>query len=277
MKILTCFTIAAALGTIALLAPVQAQTPASSPTAIESQVNQELDEAARMFRQGNYVEAQAHSERALLIDPQNKKAAMYVARTIHAQFKPGNLTPENVAKAREAIVAYQRVFDSTPGQEEVYKAVAYLYNAIKDDERFRAWILQRAGDVSASNEKRAEAFVVLASRDWDSSFAITELPSNKITTIKGDKAYVTYRLPKERTVFERAQEYANRALEMVNIAIMLAPENESAWSYKANILLELEKLAEMSGQPQQKRDLHRQYEEALAETTRLSKRSQSNP
>jgi hypothetical protein len=48
-------------------------------------------------------------------------------------------------------------------------------------------------------------------------------------------------------------------------------------AYKTNILLELEKLAEMSGELQQKRELHRQYEEALNETTKLSKRSQSNP
>ena len=59
-------------------------------------------------------------------------------------------------------------------------------------------------------------------------------------------------MPKERVEFERAKECANRGLEMANMAITLTPENESAWSYKTNILLELEKLAEMSGEVQQK-------------------------
>ena len=82
-------------------------------------------------------------------------------------------------------------------------------------------------------------------------------------------------MPKDWFDFERARECANRGLEMANMAIILTPENESAWSYKTNILLELAKLAEMSGEVQQKRELLRQYEEALNETTRLSKLNQS--
>ncbi|HXQ71468.1 MAG TPA: hypothetical protein VN844_13315 [Pyrinomonadaceae bacterium] len=76
MKLLTCLTI-----TIALVAPLQAQTPST----VEAQVKQELNEAARMYREGNFVEAQVHSEKVLLLDPQNKTAPYFVARSIHAQ------------------------------------------------------------------------------------------------------------------------------------------------------------------------------------------------
>ena len=138
----------------------------------------------------------------------------------------------------------------------------------------KEWIVQRAANVSLPNDKRAEAFVVLASKDWDCSYRITELPANKVTTVDGNT--LSHRMPKDRVEFERAQDCANRALEMANMAITLTPENESAWSYKTNILLELEKLAEMLGQVQHT-ELHRQYEEALRQTTKLSKRSQSNP
>ena len=106
MKLLTSLTI-----TIALTSSLLAQTPAQIPTVAEAQAKQELNEAARAYREGRFAEAQAHSERALLLDPQNKSAPMYVARTIHAQYKPGDLTPENVAKAREAIVSYRRSCD----------------------------------------------------------------------------------------------------------------------------------------------------------------------
>lgn len=272
MKLLTCL-----IFTLALVTTLQAQTPAATPDTLETQVQQELNEAARAYREGNFVDAQAHSERALRLDPQNKKAPMFVARTIHAQYKPGDNTLDNVAKAREAIVAYQRILERVPDDEESYKAIAYLYTAIHEDELFHEWVLQRAGNVSLPNEKRAEAFVVLASRDWDCSFKITELPNNKVTTVDGDKASVSYRMPKERDEFEQAKKCAERGLEMANIAITLTPENESAWSYKTNIILELEKLAEMSGQVRLKRELHRQYEEALKETTKLSQRSQSTP
>jgi hypothetical protein len=141
----------------------------------------------------------------------------------------------------------------------------------------REWLFQRAGSTSLSNDKRAEAFVVLASKDWDCSFKITELPPNKVMTVDGDKASVRYQMPKDRVEFERAKECANRGLQMANMAITLTPENESAWAYKTNILLELAKLAEMSGEVQHKRELHRQYEEALNETTKVSQRSQSKP
>jgi hypothetical protein len=50
------------------------------------------------------------------------------------------------------------------------------------------------------------------------------------------------------------------ALEMVEMAIALAPENKSAWSYKANMLLELSKLAEMSGDRERKTMLTKEYD-----------------
>jgi len=264
MRLLTCLTI-----TIALIAPLQAQTLNTAQT----EAKQELNEAARAYREGRFEEAQARSERALLLDPQNKTAPMYVARTIHAQYRPGDFAPENVAKAQEAIIAYKRILDRSPDDDEAYKAVAYLYGAIKEDELLREWILQRAGNSSLPHDKRAEAFVVLASKDWDCSFKSTEL--NKVTTTAGTKVRVSYKMPKQWVEFERANECANRGLEMANIAISLTPENESAWSYKTNLLLELAKLAEMQGEVHQQRELRRQYEEALKETTKLSKRAQS--
>lgn len=272
MKFLTSMIVIITLG-----APLLAQTPTPSPSAAEVQAKLALNEAARAYQQGNFAEAQAHSERALLLDPQNKSAPYYVARTIQAQYKPGDSTPENVATARQAIVAYRRILDRSPGEDEAYKAVAYLYGAIKEDELLRELILQRAVNGSLPNEKRSEAFVVLASKDWDCSFKITDLPSNKIATVKGNKASVRYQMPKDRVEFDRAKECANRGFELVTMAITLTPENETAWSYKTNILLELAKLAEMLGRVQDKRELLRQYEEALKETTRLAQRSQSKP
>jgi len=226
MKLLTCLAISLALAT-----SLVAQTPTPVSGGAEAQAKEELNEASQAYRKGNFAEAQAHSEKALLLDPQNKTAPYFIARSIHAQYKPGDFTPENVAKAREAIIAYQRTLERVPGDDEAYKAIAYLYGALKEEELLREWLLQRAADASLANDKRAEAFVVLASKDWDCSFKITDL----------------------------------------------SPEDEIAWSYKANILLELAKLAEMSGEVQHKRELQRQYEQALNETTKLSRRAQSNP
>ena len=61
----------------------------------------ELNEAAHSYREGNYPEAEQHSRRALELDPENMTALSFIARTIHAQYKPGVQAAENVAKANE--------------------------------------------------------------------------------------------------------------------------------------------------------------------------------
>src|SRR5215510_9216500 len=69
----------------------------------------QLNEAARAFREGRFVEAEQHSRQAAEFDPNNKTAPMFIARTIHAQYRPGVQSPDNVAKAQEAIAAYQEI------------------------------------------------------------------------------------------------------------------------------------------------------------------------
>ncbi len=235
----------------------------------------ELNEAARIYREGHFEEAEQRSRRALELDPDNKTALSFIARTIHAQYRPGVQTPENIAKAREAIEAYQRILEKDPKNEEAYKAIAYLYGAIKEDDKLRSWIAARANDPNVPPEKRAEAFVVLASKDWDCSFKMTELPSNKVTTIaEGNRATVSYKKPTEQKDFDTAQACVKRGLEEIEKAIQLDPNSESAWSYKTNLLLEAVKLAEMNGEMDKKKELDKQREVAQKRTSVLSEANQ---
>src|SRR5882672_7460869 len=81
----------------------------------------ELNEAARTYREGHFEEAEQHSRRALELDPDNKTAPSFIARTIHAQYRPGVQSPENLAKANEAIQAYQQILQKNPKNDEAYK------------------------------------------------------------------------------------------------------------------------------------------------------------
>src|SRR4026209_627892 len=114
----------------------------------------QLNEAARSYREGRFVEAEQHSREAAQLDPDNKTAPMFIARTIHMQYRPGVQTPENIAKAQEAIDAYQQILQKDPRDEEAYKAIAYLYGAIKQDGKLRAWITQRANSDATEPTKR---------------------------------------------------------------------------------------------------------------------------
>ena len=228
----------------------------------------ELNEAARAYRESHFDEAEQRSRRALELDPDNKTAPIFIARTIHAQYRPGVSSPENVAKANEAIEAYKRILEKDPQNDEAYKAIAFLYERTKAEDKLRQWILARANNEQIDKEKRAEAYVVLASKDWNCSFQITE--PTKITTVENNKATVSYKKPKDQKDFDTAQMCVQRGLEGVENSIRLDPNSESAWSYKTNLLIEAVKLAEMEGKPDKKAELDKQREIAQKRTEALS-------
>jgi len=235
----------------------------------------QLNEAARAYHDGQFEEAEGYSRRALELDPDSKSAPLFIARTLHAQYKPGVQAPENVAKANEAIQAYQRILERDPKSDEAYKAIAYLYGATKEDDKLRAWISSRANDSSVDPAKRSEAYTILASKDWDCSYKITELPTNHTTALEaGNRAKITYKKPAQQKDFDTAQACVKRGLEEAENAIKLDPNSESAWSYKTNLLIEASRLAEMDGKTDQKTQLEKQREEAQKRTSELSQINQ---
>jgi tetratricopeptide (TPR) repeat protein len=223
----------------------------------------ELNETAKAYKEGRFDDAEAHARRALYLDPSNQTAPIFIARVIHQQYKPGVDAPDNVQKARDAIEAYKRVLQkpASPDQaEEAYKAISVLLSAIKDDQNLRQWIMARADDKNQPSEKRAEAYAILAGKDWDCSFKVTEQPDVKTTSTEGGGAKVTYKKPKDQKDFDNIQKCVVRGLEEAETAIKMDPNNESAWSYKTNLLLEAAKQAEMDGKADQKAQYEKQSE-----------------
>jgi tetratricopeptide (TPR) repeat protein len=205
----------------------------------------ELNEAAKSYKEGHFEEAEQHAKRALSFDPDNKTALIFVARIVHQQYKPGVDAPDNVQRGRDAIEHYKRVLQNDPNNEEAYKAISVLFAALKDDANLRAWILARANDPNQTQEKRAEAYAILAGKDWDCSFKITELPEVKVIAEEGK---VNYQKPKDEKDFQMIQQCVTRGLEQAETAIKMDPNSESAWSYKTNLLSEAAKIAKMNGE-----------------------------
>src|SRR5947207_848939 len=83
----------------------------------------------------------------------------------------------------------------------------------KDDQNLRAWIMARASDPNQTSEKRAEAYAILAGKDWDCSFKVTELPDVKITSTEGGAGKVTYKKPSNARDFDTIQKCVVRGLE----------------------------------------------------------------
>ena len=230
----------------------------------------QLNEGAQAYRARNYAEAQQHFQNALELDPTQKNARLFIARAIHAQYKPGVEQEANTQKAREAIKAYQDVLANDPNNDDAYNAVVYLYRMLKDEQREREWLMQRASSETAPKEKRSQALTVLASKQWNCSFGVTEQPENKAAVTKGDKTVVQYRKPKEQKDFDEAMKCATDGLQLAEQAISLDPNSEQAWSYKTNLLLERIKLAKMDGKEAQAAELQKQADAALQRTTQLN-------
>lgn len=232
-----------------------------------------LNEGVRAYKDGRFPDAQAKFEEALALDPTQSNAPVFIARSIHQQYKPGVDTPENKAKAEEAINAYKRVMESQAvdekARDDAYNAVAYLYRQMRDPEREEAWLMQRANLETAPAPKRSDALTILASKQWNCAYEITEQKDNKETVDQGGKVIVRYKKPGNQADFDKAQGCITRGLQLAEQAISLNAENPNAWSYKTNLLREASKLAQMDGKAEDKARLDTEANKAEAEQKRL--------
>jgi TonB family protein len=231
------------------------------------EARKELDLGARAYRGGRFAEAEQRFRRALELDPGGKNTRIFIARAVQQQYKPGVETPENLAAGERAVAAYQDVLAKEPANEDAYKAVVFLYGQMKNEEKVRELLLARANDFALPNDKRAEAFVILTSKQWQCSYDVTE--QNKATEQQPDKVVIRYKMPADQGDFIRARQCATEGLQLAEQAVALAPKNPNAWSYKSNLLREAAKLAEMEGDAGQQAEYLRQYDEALETQRRL--------
>lgn len=233
----------------------------------------ELNEAARAYKAGRFAEAEQHSKRALELDPEQKTAPIFIARSIHQQYRPGVETQQNKDKAIEAIAAYKKILEKDPANEDAYRAIAALYG-VTDENQQRQWIMQRASDESVAKEKRAEAYTILASKDWNCSYTITEQPSSKKTETKDGRPVITFKRPDNPKDLETIRQCVARGMEEAEKAISYDPNNDAAWSFKTNLLLESAKLAEMEGNQDKKMEFTKLAEAAQKRTTELTQENQ---
>jgi hypothetical protein len=229
-----------------------------------------LKQTANCYRNGDFAEAQWHAERAVSLEPTNLTAAIFVARVRHARYKPGDVQPQNLEMARAAIDAYQTVLTLDSQNEEAYKAIATLYANTHQDESLKAWLLQRAMNTQVSNQKRAEAYAVLAGKYWDGSFKFTELADHKLLDSTKPGSIIIYKMGDDSLEFQRIKQCVTSGLEMADAALLLDYDSETAWSYKTNLFLEAAKLAEMEGMDLAKANYLKQANEAQSQTNKIS-------
>ncbi|MBA3240613.1 MAG: TonB family protein [Acidobacteria bacterium] len=244
----------------------------ASPKSREevNKVRAEFDAGSRQYREGNFAKAEEHFRKALELDPEHKNAPLFLARAIQEQLKPGDAGAENLAKGEEAVEAYRRILAKNPANEDAFDSIISLYRAMRNEEKARETLLERAGDASLPVGKRAGIYSRLTNEDWQCSYNVTEQKDNRETDQQPDKVIVKYKMPADSNEFYKARQCVTRGLEVAEQWLQLTPQNAQAWSYKANLLRESSKLAEMEGDASQKEAAEGQYKDALAEQQRLT-------
>jgi tetratricopeptide (TPR) repeat protein len=239
------FQLAATVCAVGLLEMVARAAPGSEGSAPvgSARVQDEMKQGAQALRAGKYDEAEEHYRNALKLDPSQKTALVFLARSIRAQYTPGIDDPQNVAKATEAISIYQRALQIDPNQDEAFTAVDELYAALKNEPKQRDWLLKRAESEGIPKGKRSAAYQQLANLDL---------------------ACTRRMAAAEPAAADRC---AASGLESIRRAIALNGDSEALLTQQAQLLHERAKLAEGLGSSTQ----HEAYEkQALAAEKRVA-------
>lgn len=202
-----------------------------------------MKQGAHALRAGKYDEAQAHYRNALELDPSQKTALVFLARSIRAQYKRGIDDPQNVAKATEAISIYQKALQIDPNQDEAFTAVDELYAALKNEPKQRDWLLKRAESEQIPKGKRSAAYRRLADLDLACTGRL----------VAAEPA--------------AADRCAASGLESIRRAIALNGDSEALLTQQAQLLHERAKLSERLGNSTQLKAYEKQ---ALAAEKRVA-------
>jgi hypothetical protein len=224
--------------------------------AVKNSAEQEIRAALCDLDKHDYLSARKRLERLLQSDAKNIYALKLLAATQAGQIKIGDESVENMRAVKNTIEAYQRVWNSqqisAEEKAQIDRYLLSLYPRINADEQ-RKEIGRRVGDTTRSSKDRSELYAVLASQSWDCAYRIT----SKQTT-------------PDKTEIERAANCVSKGLNYANQAITLDGENESAWSYKANLLREAAKLAGFGNNQTQETSYQQQARETDKHVTELA-------
>jgi len=246
----------------------------------------ELNQVAQNYKDKKFAEAEQHAKRAVELDPSNENAPLFLARTIHAQFRRGDNTPENLAKAKEAIEAYKQIAAKDPNSDEAFSAVTILLGQLNPDEQTKCdfdssgelvkWVEGRANNEAVSPEKRSDAYAILSDKDWQCSINVTD--SNKQSVQRPDgSVFIQYNKPKDPKQYDDTVKFMTRGLERAEKAISINPNSEKAWGQKYKLLQEAKKLALMAEDKDKAAQYAKQAEEAANRSGELRKQAQPSP
>lgn len=254
----------------------------------------DLVDGSNAYKGRKFPEAEKLFRAAAARDPkgettEGKVAQLFLARTLHSMYI-GDRSKKNWAE--DAIGEYQKALAMDPKDQSSYKAIASLYENLQKTDEWLAWVTKRSQDTSIPPEQRAEAFTSLAAKKNTCANDISDTEATKKTITKDGKQAFQFVKPAKPEDFETLKKCTAEGTALIDQAIALEPDTvknakgfdikgatdkqladtmdvlkvfESARSYKASLLFQTMRIAEMEG-----RDADRDSTKTLADGARKS-------
>ncbi len=246
----------------------------------------DLIEGAKAYKERNYAEAEKRFRNSMSLDPTQKTAQLFLARTLHSVYAADR---NQVAKAEEAIAVYKKVLADEPADSASFKAVANLLETMGRKDDLQKWLLDRTTGANVPDDQKAEAFVSLAAKDNTCANEITDIEPVKKTVEKEGKATFVFTKPANPADYEKLKKCIDEGMAYIDKALALEPaaaksakdlnvkgladkelntnnelikKFESAWSYKTSLLVQSSRLAEMDGRTPERDTFKKESDEA---------------
>ena len=235
-----------------------------------------LVDGSKAYKDRKFPEAERLFREAVSRDPkgetiEGRTAQLFLARTLHSEYI-GNRQKKEWAE--EAITQYQKALEQNPADQSSYKAIASLYENLQKSDDWLKWVTARSQNTSIPPEQRAEALTSLAAKKNTCANDISDTDKTKKTITKDGKPAFQFVKPEDSQEFETFKGCVADGTKLIDQAIALEPEAvknakdldvksmsdqqlqstedllkvfESARSYKASLLFQAMRLAEMEG------------------------------
>lgn len=229
-----------------------------------------LVDGGTAYKNRKFDEAEQYFRYAIDRDPESKEgktARLFLARTLHSQFIGDR---SNTGKAEEAIKEYKGVLAQDISDQSSFSAVGSLLENLNRDAEWQQWITDRTNNEQVPAPQRAEALTKLAAKKYSCANEISDVEPVKKTVTKDGKQIFEFSKPQDPATFQTFGGCVQEGSELIDRAVKLDNNSDAVWSYKANMLVQQSRLAEMNGNAQQKEAYRAEADKAKEKFTELA-------
>jgi tetratricopeptide (TPR) repeat protein len=202
-----------------------------------------LNRGVTAYKSKEYPQATEYFKEAIRLDPELENAYLYLAATYRAQFVPHSRSPENVARADQAITVFEEVLRLNPRSTNAMANIATIYGGLDEHDKAKDWHRKRM-EVEPDNP---EPLYGIGTIDWQLSHAKTGTNGENVPNLTEEERLETERLVDDgMTALQKALEirpdYAD-ALTYLNLLYREKAYLSAETEERRNWLREADRLA----------------------------------